>query len=144
MATETGAPAEAQPDGVYPRVNGASLGAHVDRLVSLVGRFPDGRYQGLRDGNTSVPFLCSDQLKIELTGELEEEALPSHMPPDMVVEIIGLVQGPGRLMVRSVIRSLSLLERKVHATQCDKSLVLTYTGLRRTTPLDRHGFGRVR
>ena len=84
-----------QVDGAYPRLNAAmvSSGQYANQLVSLVGKFPNANWN---------EFQCSDggRLQLDTTHAAAVEELP---PPqrDMVVEIMGQVQGPSMVAVRS-------------------------------------------
>jgi hypothetical protein len=95
-----------QPDGVYPRVNAELLGTgnFQDLIVSVVGRFRGAPTQLLHryqtDPSVGVTFVCGDGNTIELTGELEEDALPDvGTANDLAVEIIGLAQSPNKVVV---------------------------------------------
>lgn len=82
----------AQPDGYYPRVNAAMLGQHVDMIVSLVGKIasPVG---------SVVQMQCADGGIIHLSTEHGE--LPIDLSSDMVVEVIGQVNSPQEVAVRT-------------------------------------------
>ncbi|GAX17611.1 hypothetical protein FisN_18Lh266 [Fistulifera solaris] len=75
----------AQPDGYYPRVNAATLGQHVDMIVSVVGKIasPVG---------SIVQMQCADGGMIHLSTEHGD--LPIDLSSEMVVEVIGQVNSP--------------------------------------------------
>jgi len=82
-----------QPDGSYPRLNGALLasGKYSGMIVSLVGKF-----------GAAVPeqFVCCDNATIQLDMQQAEIA---HIPQGTVVEIVGQVQSPNQVVVSTVL-----------------------------------------
>ena len=92
-----------QPDGSYPRLNGAMLatGQYHDMIVSVVGKI-----QG-NDGQ-NVNLACADGPTIQVSLEHADAELPS----DAVVEMIGQAISPNQIAVRSIRVSKSLLMRE--------------------------------
>lgn len=77
-------------DGAYPRLNAAMMatGKYDGEIVSLVGKFSPS-------GNDH--FVCCDQGTIQL--DLQHANL-SHVPQEIVVEVVGQVTSNTLLAVR--------------------------------------------
>ena len=77
-----------QPDGSYPRLNGAMLGSgkYNGKIVSLVGKFDASQKH----------FECCDKMTVELDTA---QADGMQIIPGTIAEIVGLVQSPSNLMV---------------------------------------------
>ena len=77
-----------QPDGSYPRLNGAMLGSgkYNGKIVSLVGKFDASQKH----------FECCDKMTVELDTA---QADGIQIIPGTIAEIVGLVQSPSNLMV---------------------------------------------
>ena len=85
-----------QPDGSYPRLNGALLGSgnYEGQIVSLVGKFGgDPQHQFVGCDNVTVPIDT-------------QQAEGMHLLPGTIAEIVGQVAAPN--MVVSAIHRIRL------------------------------------
>jgi hypothetical protein len=104
-----------QPDGSYPRLNGAQLqnGQHQDKIASLIGAL---------ESSGSVLRLCDGaQVKLDLSQWTAEEPITALF--DTKVEAIGLVSSPHEFLV-STENALCLVTPLSHA--------IANTGVRRS------------
>jgi len=92
-----------QPDGSYPRLNGALLATNKynNLIASLVGQF---------GGSGGDQFVCCDGATIQLDSSAAEI---DHIPHGTIVEIVGQVQGPTQVAVRCCVVLLVVAERVV-------------------------------
>jgi len=77
-------------DGAYPRLNAAMVatGQYNGQLVSLVGKFL----------NAGQQFECCDHGQVQLDAA---HADVDQIPQGVAVEIMGQVQGPTQVAVRT-------------------------------------------
>jgi hypothetical protein len=92
----------AQPDGSYPRLNGALLqsGQHQDKIASLIG--------SLESSGSAIRLCDGARMNLDLSQWADEqEELTSLF--DTKVEVIGLVSSPQQFVVRYAWRDRCLL-----------------------------------
>jgi hypothetical protein len=120
---------EPQPDGVYPRVNAATLNHLVGKIVSLVGRF-----------TADAQFVAADQGSVALDLSQAATDIPPHS--DMAVEIVGLVPQPGVITVSEVFPTK---KKKIGFRQLCFVLLTTtlWLGFCGTGIVDGYGLGHI-
>lgn len=82
----------AQPDGSYPRLNGALLcsGHFEGQIVSLVGQF---------GGDPQHQFVCCDNVTVPIDTQ---QAEGMHMPSGTIAEIVGQAASPNSVVVSAI------------------------------------------